>query len=213
MESILGTNPILQHQIKGVFNMPGYLELAFGPMFSGKTTWLTNLHKQCAYCNMRVVVVNYVGDTRYAAAVDALLSTHDRTMIPCIMCSTIEELETLYASEVSDADVLLINEGQFFSDITRILRQVDAGKRVYICGLDGDFEKKRIGAFLDLIPHCDKVCKLTSLCSICRNGKEAIFSFRTTEETDQIVIGSDNYIPLCRACYQTETDKKYNKTT
>jgi thymidine kinase len=213
MESILGTNPILQHQLKGVFNMPGYLELAFGPMFSGKTTWLTNLHKQCAYCNMRVVVVNYVGDTRYAAAADALLSTHDRTMIPCIMCSTIEELETLYASEVSDADVLLINEGQFFSDITRILRQVDAGKRVYICGLDGDFEKKRIGAFLDLIPHCDKVCKLTSLCSICRNGKEAIFSFRTTEETDQIVIGSDNYIPLCRACYQTETDKKYNKTT
>jgi thymidine kinase len=207
MCSILGTRFIHYNP------MPGYLELAFGPMFSGKTTWLTNLHKQCAYCNMRVVVVNYVGDTRYAAAADALLSTHDRTMIPCIMCSTIEELETLYASEVSDADVLLINEGQFFSDIMRILRHVDAGKRVYICGLDGDFEKKRIGAFLDLIPHCDKVCKLTSLCSICRNGKEAIFSFRTTEETDQIVIGSDNYIPLCRACYQTESDKKYNKTT
>jgi thymidine kinase len=95
----------------------------------------------------------------------------------------------------------------------RVLRQVEAGKRVYICGLDGDFEKKRIGAFLDLIPHCDKVCKLTSLCSICRNGKEAIFSFRTTPETDQIVIGSDNYIPLCRACYDSETRKKYNKTT
>jgi thymidine kinase len=193
--------------------MPGYLELAFGPMFSGKTTWLTNLHKQCKYCNMRVVVVNYVGDTRYTTAEDALLSTHDRTMIPCIMCSTIEELETRHADEVARADVILINEGQFFGDIMRILHYVDAGKRVYICGLDGDFEKKRIGAFLDLIPHCDKVCKLTSLCSICRNGKEAIFSFRTTPETDQIVIGSDNYIPLCRACYQTETDKKYNKTT
>lgn len=193
--------------------MPGYLELAFGPMFSGKTTWLTNLHKQCTYCNMRVVVVNFAGDTRYTAAEDALLSTHDRTMIPCIMCSTIEELETRHAAEVSEADVLLINEGQFFGDIMRILRHVEAGKRVYICGLDGDFEKKRIGAFLDLIPHCDKVCKLTSLCSICRNGKEAIFSFRTTQETDQIVIGSDNYIPLCRACYQSETDKKYNKTT
>jgi thymidine kinase len=162
---------------------------------------------------MRVVVVNFAGDTRYTTAEDALLSTHDRTMIPCIMCSTIEELETRHAAEVSEADVLLINEGQFFGDIMRVLRQVEAGKRVYICGLDGDFEKKRIGAFLDLIPHCDKVCKLTSLCSICRNGKEAIFSFRTTPETDQIVIGSDNYIPLCRACYQSETDKKYNKTT
>lgn len=193
--------------------MPGYLELAIGPMFSGKTTWLTNLHKQCTYCNMRVVVVNFAGDVRYTAAGEALLSTHDRTMIPCIMCSTIEELEAHHSDEVAAAEVLLVNEGQFFPDIMRVLRYVDAGKRVYICGLDGDFEKKRIGSFLDLIPHCDKVCKLTSLCSICRNGKEAIFSFRTTSETNQIVIGSDNYIPLCRTCYRDETEKKYNKTT
>ena len=193
--------------------MLGYLELAIGPMFSGKTTWLTNLYKQCTYCNMRVVVVNFAGDTRYTSAEEALLSTHDRTMIPCIMCATIEELEVQHADAVTEAEVLLINEGQFFHDIMRVLQFVDSGKRVYICGLDGDFEKKRIGAFLDLIPHCDKVCKLTSLCSICRNGKEAIFSFRTTKERDQIVIGSDNYIPLCRACYHSETDKKYNKTT
>ena len=191
----------------------GYLELAIGPMFSGKTTWLTNLHKQCAFCNMQVMVINFAGDTRYAAAEASLLSTHDRTMIPCVMVSTIEELESKHADEVAEAEVLLINEGQFFPDIMTVVRFVDAGKRVYICGLDGDFEKKRIGTFLDLIPHCDKVCKLTSLCSICRNGKEAIFSFRTTCETDQIVIGSDNYLPLCRACYQTQTDKKYNKTT
>jgi thymidine kinase len=196
-----------------IMTTTGYLELAIGPMFSGKTTWLTNLHKQCTFCNMRVLVVNFAGDTRYAAAEDALLSTHDRTMIPCIMCSSIEELESRCAEELKAADVLLINEGQFFPDILRVLQFVDAGKRVYVCGLDGDFEKKRIGAFLDLIPHCDKVCKLTSLCSICRNGKEAIFSFRTTCETDQIVIGCDNYLPLCRACYQVQTDKKYNKTT
>ncbi len=195
-------------------DMPvGYLELAIGPMFSGKTTWLTNVHKQCTYCNMRVMVINFAGDTRYASAAEALLSTHDRTMIPCIMCSTIAELETEHGDELSRAEVLLINEGQFFPDIMRVLGHVDAGKRIYICGLDGDFEKKRIGSLLDLVPHCDKVCKLTSLCSICRNGKEAIFSFRTTQETDQIVIGSNNYIPLCRACYATESEKKYNKTT
>ncbi len=193
--------------------MPGYLELAIGPMFSGKTTWLTNMYKQCAFCNMRVAVVNFAGDTRYTASGDALLSTHDRTMIPCIMCSTIEELKNKHADVVATAEVILINEGQFFGDVMQILQFVDAGKRVYVCGLDGDFEKKRIGALLDLIPHCDKVCKLTSLCSICRNGKEAIFSFRTTTETDQIVIGSDNYVPLCRACYHAETEKKYNKTT
>lgn len=207
------TRPQHQHQRQSQIMTAGYLELAIGPMFSGKTTWLTNLHKQCTFCNMRVMVINYSGDTRYASAEDALLSTHDRTMIPCVMCSSIQELEEQHAAEVASADVLLINEGQFFPDIISILRFVDAGKRIYICGLDGDFEKKRIGLFLDLIPHCDKVRKLTSLCSICRNGNEAIFSFRTTCETNQIVIGTANYLPLCRTCYQTESDKKYNKTT
>jgi len=203
----------MSHQQRSLQMATGYLELAIGPMFSGKTTWLTNLHKQCTFCNMRVVVINFAGDTRYTSAGESLLSTHDRTIIPCIMCSSIEELESMHAGELATSEVLLINEGQFFHDIMHVLQFVDAGKRVYVCGLDGDFEKKRIGAFLDLIPHCDKVCKLTSLCSICRNGKEAIFSFRTTSETDQIVIGCDNYLPLCRACYQNQTAKKYNKTT
>ena len=105
----------------------GYLELAIGPMFSGKTTWLTNLHKQCTYCNMRVMVINFAGDTRYVGAEDMLLSTHDRTMIPCVMVSTIEELESNYMDEVAAAEVLLINEGQFFGDIMHVLQFVDAG--------------------------------------------------------------------------------------
>jgi thymidine kinase len=42
-------------------------------------------------------------------------------------------------------------------------------KRVYICGLDSDFERKKFGQILDLIPVCDKIVKLTSLCSKCKN--------------------------------------------
>ena len=188
--------------------MVGYLELALGPMFSGKSTWLSNLYNQCVYCNMNVIVVNYVGDIRYASIEESVMSTHDKRMIPCIMASTIAELEEKHGSQLNESDVILINEAQFFVDITSIIKYVDKGKRVYACGLDGDFEKKRIGSLLDLIPHCDKVFKLNSLCGICRNGKEAIFSFRKTNETNQIVIGSDNYIPLCRMCYNSETEKK-----
>jgi thymidine kinase len=75
-------------------------------------------------------------------------------------------------------------------------------KKVYICGLDGDFKQQKFGELLDLIPHCDKVEKLTALCSICKNGKKALFSHRISDETSQVVIGSINYVPLCRSCYQ-----------
>jgi thymidine kinase len=51
---------------------------------------------------------------------------------------------------------------------------LENNKKVYVCGLDGDFERKKFGSILDLIPLCDKVRKLTSLCSICRDGTPAI---------------------------------------
>ena len=78
---------------------------------------------------------------------------------------------------------------------------IDQGKQVYICGLDGDFERKKFGQILEIIPLCDKIYKLTSLCSICKNGNKGIFSMRLTGEKEQTVVGSDNYIPVCRECY------------
>ena len=74
-------------------------------------------------------------------------------------------------------------------------------KQVYVCGLDGDFERKKFGQILDIIPLCDKVTKLTSLCSLCKDGTLGIFSMRLTNEKEQTVVGSDNYIPVCRICY------------
>lgn len=98
---------------------------------------------------------------------------------------------------------ILINEGQFFPDILDWVKHMvtHLNKRVYIAGLDGDFKQEPIGNILRLVPYCNKCTKLTSLCYDCRDGTEAIFSHRITSETEQIVIGSDNYIPLCRSCY------------
>jgi len=98
---------------------------------------------------------------------------------------------------------VLINEGQFFSDLVPAVRDmVDSMKKhVFISGLDGDFRREKFGDILDLIPVCDKVEKLSALCAVCKNGTPAIFSKRITDESSQVVIGSDNYKPLCRNCY------------
>ena len=44
----------------------GYLELIFGPMFSGKTTRLIQHYKAYKFIEKRVVVINYSLDTRYS---------------------------------------------------------------------------------------------------------------------------------------------------
>ena len=182
----------------------GYLEIILGPMFSGKTTQLVQMHKNYTYIGKNVTVINYVDDTRYH---DAMLSTHDKLMIPCIFVKHLVDVwhnpDNKYYKQVHDADVILINEGQFFQNLYEVVvEMVDLyNKTVYICGLDGDFQRNKFGQLLDLIPHCNKVVKLQSLCSKCKNGKPGIFSRRLTQETSQIVIGSDNYKPLCRTCY------------
>lgn len=182
----------------------GYLELIIGPMYSGKTSKLLELYKQFTFCGIKTMVINYNEDTRYS---DTELSTHDKIMIPCKQLHSLSkdiEKNASYEKEFNEAQVILINEGQFFEDIVEWTKNCveQHNKSVYICGLDGDFKRQKFGTWLDLIPFCDKVTKLHSYCSHCKKHP-AIFSHRISNEQEQKVIGSDNYVPLCRSCYVT----------
>ena len=175
----------------------GYLELIIGPMYSGKTSKLLEIYKQCKFCNIGVSIINHSIDNRYH---DTMVSSHDKIMAPCLQA---KNLNDIWNDELKNSDVILINEGQFFPDLYEMVVEMLASKKkIYICGLDGDFERKKFGTILDLIPLCDKVTKLTSLCSQCKDGTPGIFSMRLTSETEQTVVGSDNYIPVCRKCYE-----------
>ena len=191
-------------------NTTGYLEIILGPMYASKSTRLVDIYKQCKFCNITVTVINHIIDKRYD---NELLSTHDQVKIPCLQASELNDLwnnngyenkDLCAHNAVRDSNVILINEGQFFPDLyDAVVDMLKYNKKVYICGLDGDFERKKFGQILDLIPMCDKVTKLTSLCSQCKDGTPGIFSMRLTNETAQTVVGSDNYIPVCRKCYKS----------
>lgn len=196
-------------------NSSAYLEIILGPMYAAKTTTIVEMYKKCNFCNISVAVINHSIDNRYD---DELMSTHDKVKIPCIkterlMDVYIEHLNIESNEEiprikdkykVGISEVILINEGQFFPDLEEFVRlMLSRGKKIYVCGLDGDFERKKFGNILDLIPLCDKVTKLTSLCSICKDGTPGIFSKRITNEKEQTIVGSTNYIPVCRSCYET----------
>jgi thymidine kinase len=187
-----------------------YLEIFLGCMYSGKTSKLVEIYKQCKFCNINVAVINHCFDKRYD---ETLLSTHDKVMIPCIQTNKLKDIwyfenDAIKLKRLDDSvtlinsDVILINEGQFFDDLyPTVKHMLEHGKKIYICGLDGDFERNKFGQILDLIPLCDKVSKLTSLCSLCKDGTPGIFSKRITPEKEQTVVGSDNYIPVCRIHY------------
>ena len=186
----------------------GYLELILGPMYSGKSSRLVEVYKQCKFCRISVAVINHSADNRYDTD---MLSTHDKIQIPCIKTET---LLHLYCDADTDTNNVTDNLPRikdkykvYNSKVILIFKKLPLTQtQVYVCGLDGDFERKKFGQMLDLIPMCDKVTKFTSMCSSCKNGTRAIFSMRLTKEKEQTLVGSDNYIPVCRQCYNTYAD-------
>lgn len=184
----------------------GYLEIIKGPMFSGKTTRLLDIHKKYSFCDIKTLVINYANDNRYS---DIHLSSHDKVMIPCVRALKLEdivyfnaELTGPCATDFLEAKAILINEGQFFVDIVEwvTIAVEKYHKNVYICGLNSDFKRHKFGNWLELETISDNVVMLHSFCSKCKR-RPGIFSHRLSSEAELEVIGSDCYIPVCRKCY------------
>jgi thymidine kinase len=63
-------------------------------------------------------------------------------------------------------------------------------------------EKNPFGDVLRLIPHAEKVTKLSALCKKCGNGTEACFSKRIVNSEERELVGSDGiYEAVCRYHY------------
>ena len=130
-------------------------------MFSGKTTELIRIFNRYNSVDMSIIAINYSEDKRYH---ETLMSTHNKQMIPSINCLTLRDIDY---DKINKYDIILINEGQFFDDIYKYVDILvnKLNKKVYVCGLDGDFERKKFGHILDLIPIADDVIKIKGICT------------------------------------------------
>jgi len=167
-------------------------------MFSGKTSSLIKIAKNCKKENLKVIIINYIGDTRYSNS--DKITTHDGISMDCKTCGKNLLDILIKSSSVLRADVICINEGQFFDNLVEFCNiYASLGKEIYVCGLDGDYLKRPFGEILDLIPHCDTVTKLSAEC-LC--GQPANFTKKLKSTPDLIHIGSyEIYSPVCRKCY------------
>ena len=175
----------------------GYLEIILGPMFSGKTTELIRIRNRYKHSNIKCCIINHsLDDDRYND--NTHMVSHNKYKVPCIYTKALKDK----LLEMLDHDIILINEGQFFNDLSEVVIELinKHKKIVYVCGLDGDYQQKKFGQILDLIPHSDTVRKLKGICFNCKSN-ESIFTHRKSKETQQIVVGVDNYSCLCRECF------------
>ena len=173
----------------------GWIEVICGSMFSGKTEELLRRLKRARFANQHVLIFKPQTDVRYS---DKKVVSHDANEI----MSTPVENATDILSKVNHADVVAIDEAQFFDDdIIAVCNQfANNGIRVIVAGLDMDFKGSPFGPMPHLMAIAEFVTKVHAICT--KTGNLAHFSHRTSENDDLVLLGErTEYEPLSRAAF------------
>lgn len=173
------------------------IELILGPMFSGKTSELFRRLNRAKYTGHTTLLFKYAHDQRYSLTRAA---SHD---LVTLAASAIKDFSEL--SELPDADVIGIDEGQFIKGVQLFaMAAAEAGKRVIISALDSDFRMMPWKSIQSLVPVSERIDKIHAVCYRCK--RDASFTKRLDTSNDQVedIGGADKYVASCRKCFLSD---------
>ena len=173
------------------------LEIILGPMFSGKSTELLRRISRYEAIGQKILLINHTNDSRTGDSV----KTHDKITRTALKTDNLEEL--LQTTEYKEADVIGIDEAQFFTGLRDFVLATESKHKIIIMsGLDGDYKREAFGEILQCIPLCDSVVKLSAMCMISKDGTPGIFSKRIVNNSLQTLVGaSETYVAASRKHY------------
>src|SRR5699024_5159358 len=111
---------------------------------------------------------------------------------------------------------VLVDESQFLTreHVIQLTLVVDKLNIPVMCyGLNNDFQNNLFEGSEALLINADKIQEIKTICMKENCGKKAIMNGRFIDgiiETEgaQVVIGDEQYIPLCRKCYMDEVKNR-----
>jgi thymidine kinase len=183
-----------------MFYTSGWVHVICGCMFCGKTDEMLRLLRRFAIAGRQVVLIKPQLDTRT-----------DRVTVISRSGARHEALSVEHSRAIEglahDADIVAIEEGQFFDEgLAEVVeRLADSGKQVLVTGLDRDFRGVPFGPMPRLMALADQVTKLTAICMVC--GEPATRTQRlidgqpATADSPLILIGGladESYEARCR---------------
>ncbi len=165
-----------------MFYTHGWVHVIAGCMFCGKTDEMLRLLRRFSIAGRRVILVKPRLDTRTDAVTVVSRSGAQHNAVTVDDSAEIE-------SAVADADIVAIEEGQFFDERLPgvVERLAELGKQVIVTGLDRDFRGIPFGPMPRLLALADQVTKLTAICMVC--GEPAT---RTQRLIDGVPAGADS---------------------
>lgn len=188
----------------------GLIRLYIGSMFSGKTSALLEAYTRHSIGKRKCLLVKHNSDTRYDEK--NVVSHNGRNISSSVSCDYLYEIDNI----VNNYQVVCIDEIQFFEDAPIFCdKWANQGIIVEASGLSGTYTRSDFPVISQLIPLAEEVYKKSAVCR--ETGRDAQFTFRTSSDTETIVIGGDDkYKPVDRQTFFTEnadTLKNYEMTS
>ena len=174
----------------------GWIEVIVGSMFSGKSEELIRRLRRAQIARQKVQIFKPIIDTRYAD--DHIVSHSEMRMSSRAVSSSRELLDLVEA----DADVVGIDEGQFFDqDLPATCNELaNRGKRVIVAGLDQDYLGKPFEPMPQLLAIAEYITKTLAICMVC--GNPANHTQRLVASGDRVLLGAQGtYEARCRVCF------------
>lgn len=174
----------------------GSLTVVAGCMFSGKSEFLVSQLEEAARRGRAIAAFKHSSDNRYC---HRDIASHTGRRFRAMAVPDASRIADL----VRTAEVVAIDEGQFFADdLVDVCRELVAdGKQVLVAGLDLDSWGLPFGPMQELAGTADRVIRLQAVCARC--GRPADRTQRVAPITGQKMVGgADCYEPRCAACFK-----------
>lgn len=196
-----------------MFNSKGSLRVRVGPMYSGKTTWLTSETSELANNDFKIIKILHTFDlARSQDSLEMKTSgyTHNTSLNSVLNTIYVSTLKDANSHNLSDYSVIAIDEAQFFPDLIEYVKEWMKTTHILVAGLDGTFKQEPFGDVLKLCPLANEFIKLSARCSACMNEAKksgshhnimnmpASYSKRIIESEKEVEIGGkDKYVAVC----------------
>jgi thymidine kinase len=119
-----------------------------------------------------------------------------------IASANVANSKALLAEVADDAEVVGIDEGQFFdADLPAVCNELaNRGKRVIVAGLDQDYLGKPFEPMPQLLAVAEYITKTLAICMVC--GNPANHTQRLVASQDRVLLGAQGtYEARCRGCF------------
>lgn len=150
------------------------------------------------YQHKKIVVFKPKMDDRYD---QTAVVTHGGWSIPAIAVENGPQILKYLADLEEHPDVVAIDEMFMIPGSAKVLIWLyRTGIDVVVSSLDLTATCKPFEEVKQLLPWATRIKKCTAVCVVC--GKDAAFSYRKSDDTDDIIIGgAEKYEPRCAVCH------------